>query len=99
MFVNTRPVILSPLISKKHTKLSSLAHNIANKSTMVMHHGCVCARGNKVVSSGYNHYRNRFSDLPNQEFCSCHAEMDALRKLKKQHQKKGTSQLNLLKVV
>ena len=66
----------------------SKAVQVAQKSPMLMRHGCIVARGNKVVSTGYNHYRGRFADgwLGGRDTCmvgscSCHAEMTALRKI------------------
>jgi tRNA(Arg) A34 adenosine deaminase TadA len=78
-----------------HQKLTRTDHNhlskaieVARGSPMLMRHGCIVARGNKVISSGFNHYRGRFGDgwLGGRETCmvgscSCHAEMTALRKI------------------
>ncbi len=60
----------------KHIQKSIL---ISFQSRMMMKHGCVLLEGNKVISTGYNHYRTKFRDDFIGTSCSCHAEMDALR--------------------
>jgi len=66
-------------ISKKDLKFIERAKKITKKSNMLMRHGCIVVKNNKVLSSGYNNYRNRFKDGFIKESCSCHAEMHALR--------------------
>ena len=66
-------------LSKKDMKYVDIAFNIAKKSEMTMKHGCVITCNNKMVSSGYNNYRNKYNDGIIGDVCSCHAEMDALR--------------------
>lgn len=53
----------------------------SRRSTMMMKHGCVIASGNKIIATGFNNLRTRFSNKFIDESCSCHAEMDALRKI------------------
>lgn len=68
-------------ISKKDKRLINHAYNVANKSNMLMRHGCVIAKGKKVLCTGYNHYRSKYNDsYLNIETCSCHAEIHAIRK-------------------
>jgi deoxycytidylate deaminase len=64
-------------ISKKQSKLLSLAANAAQNSTLKYRHGCIISKGNKVIAEGYNHERSSFN---NQSFCSFHAEVDACKK-------------------
>jgi deoxycytidylate deaminase len=78
------------MLSNKEERLSLFADEMSRKSPMIMRHGAICARGSKIVSRGCNHYRTKFSKMPNKEYCSCHAEMDALYRLKIKNQKKRT---------
>jgi deoxycytidylate deaminase len=66
-------------ISKKDLKFIDKAKYISKKSNMLMKHGCIVVKNNKIISTGYNNYRNRFKDNFIKESCSCHAEMHALR--------------------
>ena len=65
-------------INNKHSMFMELARKEATKSTMQHQHGCVIVSRNKVVSSAHNIV---CKDL-NKEF-SIHAEVNALRKLKR----------------
>ena len=67
-------------LSSKDMKHVNRAMDECRHSTMLMRHGCIVADGTKVLSSGHNHYRTRFGDKFITQSCSCHAEMDALRK-------------------
>ena len=71
------------MLSKKDMRHINRAMEECKNSTMLMRHGCVVADGSKMLASGHNHYRTRFSDGFMKESCSCHAEMDALRKATK----------------
>ena len=66
-------------ISNKDMKYINVAFDVANKSNMMMRHGCVITCNNKMISTGCNKYRNRYNDGIINNVCSCHAEMDALR--------------------
>jgi deoxycytidylate deaminase len=69
-------------ISNKDYRFLNVASNKALESNMVMKHGCVITCNNKFIASGYNTNRTRFKmELNNNYSCSCHAEMDALRKV------------------
>jgi len=70
----------SKLTNKDRGHIARAKHE-ALKSLMLMRHGCVVANGNKIVATGFNSYRTRFGDNFINESCSCHAEMDALRKV------------------
>jgi len=78
------------MLSNKEERLSTFAEEMSRKSPMIMRHGAICAIGNKIVSKGCNHYRTKFSKIPNKEYCSCHAEMDAINRLKIKKQKNIT---------
>lgn len=70
--------------SNKDHLLISRAQEVACKSPMQMRHGCVLARGSKVISTGFNNYgtaaslSSSSSSSFNSPLCSCHAEMSAL---------------------
>jgi deoxycytidylate deaminase len=68
-------------VSNKDMKFVNMAVNAANKSSMLMRHGCVITCNNKFICDGYNSTRTQFQDNFINTSCSCHAEMDALRKL------------------
>ena len=69
--------------TNKHQRMASLAYCESIKSEMGKGlHGCVISRGRKVVSRGHNNYRTRCSGgLISNTSCSCHAEVDALRRI------------------
>ena len=66
-------------VSKKDEKFIDAALQVADKSSMLMKHGCVVVESNKIIGSGCNNYRTQFSDKFITKACSCHAEMHALR--------------------
>lgn len=69
-------------VSKKHQRAAALAFNESKKSPMLSQHGCVIMRGRQIVGSGFNNYRTHSKDgfIENGQ-CSCHAEVDALRRV------------------
>ena len=67
--------------TKKDYTMMERAIQMSHTSPMLMRIGCVIANGKKVAASGCNHYRTQYSDGITCETCSCHAEMDALRRL------------------
>lgn len=68
------------IISKNDQKFIDIAYNQAITSEMLFKHGSVCVMNGKVVSTGVNNYRTQCKTglIDN---CSCHAEMDAIRKI------------------
>ena len=68
-------------VSNKDYKFINMAANAADKSSMLMKHGCVITCNNKFICDGFNSDRTQFQDNFINISCSCHAEMDALRKL------------------
>ena len=49
-------------ISMKDRSFAAMAVNCAEKSTMLMRHGCVAVANGRVLSTGYNHERSHSSD-------------------------------------
>lgn len=66
-------------VTKKDMNFINVAFELATKSDMLMKHGCVIVRNNKIIGKGYNSLRTQFNDNFIGESCSCHAEMHALR--------------------
>ena len=73
----------------KHTntdaKYISLAVSEAEKSHLRARLGCVAVVSGNAVARGYNNYRTYSNDGMIEKSCSCHAEMDVLRKCLKQN--------------
>lgn len=77
-----RKVYNMMLTNKDHAHIERAIHECRN-SSMLMKHGCVVANGSKILATGHNHYRTQYNDGFTKQSCSCHAEMDALRKVYK----------------
>ena len=70
--------------SVQDERYANLALSEADKSTMKYHkHGCIAVVGGTIVARGYNTYRSHSNDGFLNGSCSCHAEIDVLRKLSK----------------
>ena len=67
-------------ISKHDQKFIDIAYNEAINSEMLFKHGSVCVMNGKVVSTRVNNYRTQCK-TGLIDSCSCHAEMDAIRKI------------------
>ena len=80
-------------VSKKDEKFIHAALQAADKSSMLMKHGCVVVESNKIIGSGCNNYRTQFGDKFITKACSCHAEMHVLHKCLKVLQKKQIRKL------
>ena len=53
----------------------------AKKSRVPYRHGCIAVSSGKIIARGYNHNRTISRDgLISNRVCSCHAEIDVLRK-------------------
>jgi len=63
----------------------SVAVSEAEKSTLSAKLGCVAVVSGKIIARGFNHYRTFSKDGLIEKTCSCHAEMDVLRKCLKQN--------------
>ena len=62
-----------------------LASNLALSSDCNFKHGAVIVRGGSVISTGINRFKNHprvVSPEHIKQWCSVHAEVDAIRKLK-----------------
>ena len=76
------------MLSNKKDKIFSRSLEQADKSDMLFKHGCVATCGGKIIACGHN-FHNSSSHPFQKDQCSCHAEMDVLRKIwyKNQHKK------------
>lgn len=69
-------------VSNKHQRFASIAFDESKNSVMLSQHGCVIARGRQIVGKGINNYRTKSKDgFISDTSCSCHAEVDALRRV------------------
>jgi tRNA(Arg) A34 adenosine deaminase TadA len=64
-------------------KWASRAINEAKKSHLLMKHGCLATSGGKLIAAGCNTYQTYSKDGFIKNSCSCHAEINVLRKLLK----------------
>ena len=62
-------------------KFANVAMEEANKSDLLSQHGCVAVINGKVMARGHNSSRCYSGDGFLRKTCSCHAEVDVLRKL------------------
>jgi tRNA(Arg) A34 adenosine deaminase TadA len=83
---------LSNSLNNRDERFASYALMEANKSNMVHHqHGCIAVLGGQIIARGYNSDRTQSSDGFLKNTCSCHAEIDVMRKLEKRLSKKSSS--------
>ena len=84
-------------INNKDEKFASIALDESSKSNMMHHqHGCVAVMGGKIIARGYNSDRCYSNDEFLKNTCSCHAEIDVMRKLNRIINKKlGSSSSSL----
>lgn len=71
---------MSSSLSIKDQRVISAIYEEAEKSPCRFKHGCCAAVNGKIIAKGYNNYRQYSSDGIINDPCSCHAEMDVLRK-------------------
>ena len=86
------------LLSKKQEKIFSHSLDEASKSNMLFKHGCVATYGGHIIASGYNTHKNYSSHdnfINNQ--CSCHAEIDVLRKIYWRNSSKRRKQQRIMR--
>jgi len=69
--------------TNKHERMASLAFHEALKSEHpYFQHGCILSRGKKVIGRGHNNTRTQCKEgLISNNSCSCHAEVDALKRV------------------
>jgi tRNA(Arg) A34 adenosine deaminase TadA len=72
----------SQMLTKKQEKIFSSSLEEAEKSNLLFKHGCVATYGGHIIASGYNTHKNysQHDEFVHNQ-CSCHAEMNVLRKI------------------
>jgi tRNA(Arg) A34 adenosine deaminase TadA len=74
------------MLSNKKERMYQRSLQEAEKSDMLFRHGCVATYGGKIIASGFNCHKVRnHSDLSEYVQCSCHAEINVLKKIYIQH--------------
>lgn len=73
------------ICSAKDARYISAAAYEATKSEVQARLGCIAVVSGKIIARGYNHYRTYSKDGLIGMSCSCHAEIDVLRKCLKQN--------------
>ena len=87
MQVSTQTIYCT--VTTRDERFATIALNEANKSLMKYHkHGCVAVVGGHIIEKGYNSERCHSNDGFLNDTCSCHAEVDVMRKLDKRLSKK-----------
>lgn len=66
-------------------KFASLASQEAEKSELLSRHGCIAVSSGKIIARGCNTYRTYSGDGFIKNSCSCHAEINVLRKCYKKN--------------
>ena len=66
-------------VSNREQAFINAAAVQAEKSDILMRHGCIAVANGKIMGRGYNHRRTKSKDAFIQNSCTCHAEMGALR--------------------
>jgi len=78
--------------SLRDEKYANIAFNEASNSNMTMKHGCIAVRSGRIIAKGHNSTRTYSNDGYINMCCSCHAEIDVLRKC---HKMKIYDKINL----
>lgn len=68
-------------MSNKQIKYIAEASHEACNSRVMMKHGCVATINGKVIATGRNNYRTYDRNNFINNSCTCHAEIDVLRKV------------------
>ena len=69
------------MITNTDERYLSLAAHISKKSPVLMQHGCIAVTAGKITATGFNNYRTTSNDGFIYDTCTCHAEVDVMRKL------------------
>lgn len=69
------------MMSKKNDTIFQKCMLEAEKSNLLFKHGCVATYGGKIIASGCNTHKSYSNDCFIKDQCSCHAEINVLRKI------------------
>ena len=76
--------------SNKRDKVFSQCLDQAKQSNLLFRHGCIATYGGKIIAKGCNTYKNYSgNDIFLDRCCTCHAEMNVLRRIYHRYQKHG----------
>ena len=67
------------VISNREQRFIEAAAMQAEKSNILMKHGCIAVANGKIMGRGYNYRRTNSKDAFIKNTCTCHAEMATLR--------------------
>lgn len=84
--------------SNRDERFINIALEEAEKSNLMMQHGCVGVINGKIMARGFNSERSQSRDGLLKNSCSCHAEIDVLRKILHIYSEEGKSERMLNKV-
>ena len=83
-------------VTRQDEQLASHAYLQALNSPCLHKHGCVASVNGKIIGRGFNNYRLQSNDPFKSPGCSCHAEMDTLRRIYREFRPKISSQLKVV---
>jgi len=69
------------MLNKHDYDILSSAIEQAQKSPVLMRHGCIAARHGKLLAKGFNHYRTYSKCGIIKNTCTCHAECHVVHQL------------------
>ena len=81
--------------NSKHYKMFEKCACICHKSDSLHKHGAIITHGNKIISIGHNHVRNKLTSITPCLMCQVHAEMYALHNLMRTHKKPTSKRYNM----
>jgi len=73
------------MVTRNDEQHASMACLQAHHSPCLQQHGCIAVSNGKIIGRGFNNYRIRSHDPFKCPGSSCHAEMDALRQVYREH--------------
>ena len=86
MSLFTRETSSRQICTTRDEKYASLALSVADNSNMKYHqHGCIAVADGTILARGWNSYGSSCSSKNKylQNTCSCHAEIDVMRKIER----------------
>ena len=80
----TPEIAITRTCTLRDEKYASLALTEAQNSNMKYHqHGCIAVTNGAVIARGWNSYGSHPNDKYLSDVCSCHAEVDVMRKIER----------------
>ena len=85
------------MLSNKNSSIFNKCIFEAEKSNLLFKHGCVATYGGKIIASGCNTHKNYSNDCFINNQCSCHAEINVLRKIYNAYKHKNRKMKKIMK--